>query len=201
MTILYVIDLLGTFVFAISGVMTAVNNRFDVVGATIVGAVTAIGGGTVRDVLIGRVPVGWMTDLNYIVVIFASIPICYFFMPVIRKLRKGRFIFDTIGIGLFTILGMEKTLDVGLSPIVALLMGIVSATFGGVIRDVLCNTVPLIFRKEVYATACLIGGIIYYLLDQVVHGKPWHMVVSILVVILIRYFAVTREWEIPFNPR
>ena len=201
MTILYAIDLAGTFVFAISGVMTAVKNKFDVVGATIIGAVTAIGGGTLRDVLIGKTPVGWMTDLNYVLVIFASIPICYFFLDAIRRLRKGIFIFDTVGIGLFTVLGLEKTLNAGLSPIIAILMGVVSAVFGGIIRDVLCDRVPLIFRREIYATACLAGALTYYILDRLLPQSEVHIFISISVVIAIRYFSVKRKWSLPFNPR
>jgi len=153
MDLIYAIDLMGTLVFAISGVITATEKKFDLVGATIIGLVTAIGGGTVRDVLIGETPVGWMKDLNYLLVIFLAIPLCFFFIHIIRKLRRSVFLFDTIGIGLFTILGLQKTLGMGLSPVVALLMGVVSAVFGGVIRDVLSNEVPLIFRKEIYASA------------------------------------------------
>ncbi|MCL4158827.1 UNVERIFIED_CONTAM: hypothetical protein GTU68_048936, partial [Idotea baltica] len=141
--------------------MIAVKNKFDLVGAVIIGLVTAVGGGTLRDILIGETPVGWMKDINYLIVIILAIPLCYFFSGSIQKLRKGIFLFDTIGIALFTILGLQKTLSVGLSPVVAVLMGIVSAVFGGVIRDVLTNEVPLIFRKEIYATACLVGALVY----------------------------------------
>lgn len=201
MTLLYSIDLIGTFVFAISGVLTAVERKFDVVGATVIGTVTAIGGGSLRDVLIGETPVGWMRDTNYLLVIFISLPICFFFQGAIIKFRKGVFVFDTIGIGLFTILGLEKTLAVGLSPIVAVLMGIVSAVFGGIMRDVLANEVPLIFRKEIYATACLAGALVYLVLETIIPGTHFSMLASIGVVILIRYFSVKQKWALPFNPK
>ena len=201
MTLIYLLDLFGTLVFAISGVMVAVKNKFDVVGAFIIGLVTAVGGGTLRDIMIGRTPVGWMTDLNYLFVIIAALPLCYFFSSQIQKLRKGVFIFDTIGIGLFTILGLEKTLGTGLSPLVAVLMGIVSAVFGGVIRDVLTNEVPLIFRKEIYASACLAGAVVYLLSLQLFATSSLLMLPSIGAVIVIRYFAVRKHWEIPFNPK
>ena len=201
MNLIYIIDLLGTLVFAISGVLAAVDKRFDLVGATIIGFVTAIGGGTIRDLLIGNTPVSWMTDLNYIVVIVSALPLCYFFTEVILKLRKGVFFFDTVGIGLFTILGLQKTLDIGLSPVIALLMGVVSAVFGGVIRDVLANEVPLIFRKEIYASACLVGGVIYLLLKLSAIHMHISMVVSILTVFIIRSFAVRKNWALPFNPK
>lgn len=201
MTLIYLLDLFGTLVFAISGVMVAVKNKFDVVGAFIIGLVTAVGGGTLRDIMIGLTPVGWMTDLNYLFVVIAALPLCYYFSEYIQKLRKGVFIFDTIGIGLFTILGLEKTLGTGLSPLVAVLMGIVSAVFGGVIRDVLTNEVPLIFRKEIYASACLAGALVYLALVQLFPPSPLLVLPSICTVIAIRYFAVRRHWEIPFNPK
>lgn len=200
MDLIYWIDLLGTLVFAISGVLAAVDKKFDLVGAFILGMVTAVGGGTLRDVLIGTTPVGWMKDLSYFVIILAALPICYFFKKAILKLRKGIFLFDTIGIGLFTILGLQKTLDVGLSPAIAVLMGIVSATFGGVIRDVLSNEVPLIFRKEIYVSACLMGGLIFLLLEYFLKNASINIVLSILVVIVIRYLAVRKNWALPFNP-
>ena len=153
--LIYILDLTGTFVFAISGTLTAINKKFDIFGAAVIAFVTAVGGGTIRDLLIGSQPVGWMRDLNYLVVIAAAVPISLLFRHYILKLRRTMFLFDTIGIGLFTILGLQKTLSFGLAPVVALMMGIVSAVFGGVVRDILCNEVPLIFRKEIYA--CLEG--------------------------------------------
>ncbi len=200
MSIIYGLDLFGTLVFAISGVLTAVDKKFDLVGATIIGMVTAIGGGTLRDVMIGETPVGWMKDTNYVLVIFIALILCYFFRNAILKLRKSAFVFDTIGIGLFTILGLEKTLGLGLSPVIAIMMGIVSAVFGGVIRDVLSNEVPLIFRKEIYASACLIGAIVYLVMEYFLPNAVFNQLVSIGVVIVIRYFSVVRNWTLPFNP-
>lgn len=200
MELLYFIDLLGTLVFAISGVLAAVDKKFDLVGAFILGLVTAIGGGTLRDVLIGATPVGWMNDDNYLWIVLISIPICYFFKKSLLQFRKGLFLFDTIGIGLFTILGITKTLAVGLSPHIALLMGIVSAVFGGVIRDVLSNEVPLIFRKEIYASACLIGGLVYLFTRSITDADHYLIALPIFSVILIRILAVKRNWAVPFNP-
>ena len=182
--------------FAISGVLTAIHKKFDVVGATIIGLVTAIGGGTLRDLLIGSTPVGWMQNEIYLYIIAAAVPVCYFFKSTIQKWRKSGFIFDTIGIGLFTILGIEKTMSLGLSPVIALLMGVTSAVFGGVIRDVLCNEVPLIFRREIYASACLVGGIIFLLLEHFSLFQGWNIVISISVVFVIRILAVRNGWHL-----
>jgi uncharacterized membrane protein YeiH len=162
--------------------------------------VTAIGGGTLRDLLIGSTPVGWMLNEIYLAIILLAIPVCYFFKSKIARYRKSLFLFDTLGIGLFTILGIEKTLQSGLSPSVALMMGVVSAVFGGVIRDVLSNEVPLIFRKEIYASACLAGGLIY-LLSIVYVPHQFAMFISINSVIIIRVLAIKKHWELPFNVR
>ena len=194
--LIYALDLIGTFVFALSGVLTAIDKKFDLVGSTIIGFATAIGGGTIRDVLIGVTPVGWMQDTNYIFLIFLSVPFCYMFKGVIIRLRKGVFLFDTIGIGLFTILGLQKTLNIGLDPVVAMLMGIVSAVFGGIVRDVLCNEVPLIFRREIYATACFIGALTFLVSKQYIHLPAVNMLLSIAVVIAIRYLSVRNNWSL-----
>lgn len=196
MEFIHILDLAGTFVFAISGVLTAIDKKFDLVGSIIIGFTTAVGGGTLRDVLIGRTPVGWMENTEYILVIFLAVPICYLFKSTIIKLRKGVFLFDTVGIGLFTILGLQKTLGVGLSPMIAVMMGIVSAVFGGIIRDVLCNEVPLIFRKEIYATACFIGALVFLGMEQYFSFMHANMVISMLVVIIIRYLSVRNNWSL-----
>ena len=201
MSFLYFLELFGTFVFAISGILTATSKKFDLVGAIIIGIVTCIGGGTLRDLLIGATPVGWMLDPNYLYVVGLALVICFFFSKYFKHLRKSFFLFDTIGIGLFTVLGMQKTLDAGLSPTMAIMMGIVSAVFGGVTRDVLTNRIPLIFRKEIYATACLAGAITYYIMMGFSEYENMNMAISILVVIAIRILAVKKELALPFQPK
>lgn len=194
-----IIDYFGTLVFAISGVLAGVDRKFDMFGVFILGFVTAVGGGTLRDLLIGSTPVGWMKNEIYIFIVIASLPICYLGKEVILKLKKGIFLFDTIGIGLFTILGLQKTLEMGLSPLIAVMMGVVSAVFGGVIRDILSNQTPLIFRKEIYAFACLAGAILFLLFDYFL-SEPIAMIVAILAVIVIRIFAIKKHWQVPFSP-
>jgi len=200
MSYLYFIDLFGTFVFAISGILTAVEKKFDVVGAFILGLVTAIGGGTLRDILIGATPVGWMTDFNYLLMVLIALPFCYFLRASIQKFRKGFFLFDTLGIAVFTLLGLNKTLSLGLSPAIAVLMGVTSAVVGGVLRDVLTNEVPLIFRKEIYALACLAGSVCFLLLQMLSPFELINISLSILMVIIIRILSVKRKWSVPFNP-
>jgi uncharacterized membrane protein YeiH len=196
MDLLYVLDIFGTLVFAISGVLTAIDREFDIVGSIVIGFATAVGGGTLRDMMIGETPVAWMLDSNYIYAIIVAVLISYLFQKQILRLRKGMFLFDTIGIALFTILGLEKTLLLGLSPLVAVMMGIVSAVFGGVIRDVLTNDVPLIFRKEIYASACLLGSLVYLTMHTFCPIKGLNICVAMISVLLIRYFAVKYHWSL-----
>lgn len=195
--LLYIIDLTGTFVFAMSGVITASERRMDIFGASVIGFVTAVGGGTIRDILIGSTPVGWMLNSDYLFVISAGILTALFLHKHISRWYKTMFIFDTVGIGLFTLLGMQKTLTFGLSPTVAVMMGTVSAVFGGVVRDVLVNRVPLIFRKEVYATACIAGAIFYAIVEPFYPRNIWTVMLSMAIIIAIRVTAVRRNWALP----
>lgn len=197
MNFIYAIDLIGTFVFAVSGVLTASKQKFDIFGAAVIAFVTAVGGGTLRDILIGSTPVGWMQDNVYLLLIGIAVPVAYFFRRRIQKLRRTMFLFDAIGIGLFTILGLEKTLSLSISPAVAVIMGTVSACFGGVIRDVLCNVEPLIFRGTLYATACFSGAILYLLLRKAAFEYEAAMIVTILFIIILRILAVRNKWKLP----
>ena len=198
MTWILFVDLFGTMVFAISGVITAIEKKFDLVGTLIIGFVTAIGGGTIRDILIGRLPVGWIVDINYIYAILLGYALAYTFKEKIIKLRKGMFLFDTIGIGLFTLIGINVGLNNELSKIVCLILGVVSACFGGVIRDMLCNEIPVIFRtKEVYATACILGGTSYFILILLPIDGAYAYIAAILIIIVTRLLAVKFNIALP----
>lgn len=196
MDIVYILDILGVFAFATSGVLTAIDNKFDLVGSGVIGFVTALGGGTLRDVMIGKTPVTWMYDVNYLWVILAALVLSYLFGSRIVRLRRSLFVFDTIGIGIFTIIGLEHTLNAGLAPVFALIMGVVTAVFGGVLRDVLTNEVPLIFRREIYASACLAGGLVYFLLTNLIDHIYIAMVISMVSVFIIRYLSIRYHWSL-----
>lgn len=195
--ILHITDLLGTLVFAISGITVAVRNKLDIFGAAVVAFITALGGGTLRDLLIGNTPVTWMNDNVYVLIVGVGIVLGMAFRRQLNNWPRTFFIFDTIGIGLFTILGVEKTLSFDLPPVIALMMGTVSAVFGGVVRDVLVNRVPLIFRKEIYATSCILGGSLYLILIHCDLDRSISMFLSILLVIIVRRLAVVRNWSLP----
>ncbi len=192
-------SLAGTFLFAVSGALAAAEKRLDVFGAFVIALATAVGGGTLRDLLIGKQPVVWLTNTWYIVLIAAAVPISHIFKGGFQKLRKSMFLFDSMGIGLFTILGLEKTLNAGLSPLAAVLMGAVSAVFGGVLRDILCNEIPIIFRKEIYATACIAGGVLYLGLESCFEQRTFNMIATVLFITIIRIMAVKLRWRLQFR--
>ncbi|MCD8404765.1 trimeric intracellular cation channel family protein [Tenacibaculum dicentrarchi] len=197
MDIIYALDIAGTFAFAISGALVAMKKQFDVFGVVIIAFVTAVGGGMIRDVLINAHPINWISDLNYIWTILTAVGFTFLFRSKIAPLRKTMFLFDTIGISVFTLLGLEKGLSYDLHPFVALVMGMVSAVFGGVLRDVLTRKVPLIFKKEIYASACLAGGVVYLILEEFNINKDLQFVIPTLVVFLIRSIVVKYKLELP----
>lgn len=189
----------GTFLFAVSGSLAAMEKKLDVFGAFVIALATAVGGGTFRDLLIGKQPVIWLTNTWYLVLIVAAVPVSHIFKGSFQKMRKSMFLFDSMGIGLFTILGLERTLNAGLSPMAAVLMGAVSAVFGGVLRDILCNEIPIIFRKEIYATACIAGGILYLILESCLEQRSFNMVITVCFITVIRILAVKRRWRLEFR--
>lgn len=194
---LYILEIIGTLVFAVSGIITASERKMDPFGASVIAFITAVGGGTVRDVLIGSVPVGWMLNLHYLYAILAGILITFFLKKQIMRLHKTIFLFDAIGIGLFTILGLQKTMSAELSPLIGVIMGTVSAVFGGVLRDIFSNRVPLIFRNEIYATACILGGLLFLLLSYLGVEELISTLSAMLFVIMLRILAVRYKWYLP----
>ncbi len=193
----YTIDILGTIAFAISGVLVAINKKMDPFGILIIAFVTAVGGGTLRDILIGRTPVSWMEDMTFTYVIIASVIFAVIFRNKINYLRTSLFLFDTIGIGLYTVVGIEKGINAELHPIISIALGTISACFGGVIRDILCNEIPVIFRKEVYATACILGGISYFLLRKLPIDSNVVFAIAGGIVIVVRLLAVKFKIALP----
>lgn len=193
----FFLDSIGTFVFAISGALAAMNKRLDPFGIFIIAFVTALGGGTLRDVLIGHTPVGWMKNLDYVYIVIVGTLFAIFFRRKIDYLRKSLFLFDTIGLGVFTIIGIEKGIATDLHPIISVAIGTMSASFGGVIRDILCNEIPVIFRKEVYATACIVGGVFYFTMLWLGFPSQLIYVLTATIVIGIRLLAVKYSLRLP----
>lgn len=190
-------DYIGTMVFAISGTLTAAQKKLDLFGAIFIGFVTAIGGGTVRDMMLGNLPVSWIQSSHYFYIILLAIIITIVFKKLVLKLRNTLFLFDTIGIGVFTVLGLEKALAFDISAPLAVIMGLSSAVVGGIIRDTLCNEVPLIFHREIYATACIAGAIVYLLMRYVGFPPLVYTWITVATIISIRLLAVRYKLTMP----
>ena len=197
MSLFNILDILGTIAFAISGALSAMNRRLDLFGIFIIAFVTAIGGGTLRDVLIGDTPVSWMENIVYVYLIGAVTVLAIIFRNKLNYLKRSLFLFDTIGLGVFTITGVETGIQNDLDPIISVALGAMTGTFGGVIRDILCNEIPVIFRKEIYATACLIGALAYVTLYDLGVNSDVIYVVTSLTVITIRLFVVKYHLTLP----
>jgi uncharacterized membrane protein YeiH len=197
MNLFTLFDLLGTLAFAISGALAAIGKRFDPFGVFILALVTAVGGGSLRDILIGRQPVIWMTDLSYMLAIILGTLVAFIFHSRMKYLSKSLFLFDAIGLGIFTIVGTEIGLQADFHPMISISLGTLSAAFGGVIRDTLSNEVPVIFRKEIYATASIAGGLAFVLLQSTGLEQSVIYVLTTAVVILIRLVAVRYRLALP----
>ena len=191
------IEILGTVSFAISGSFAAMQRRLDPFGVLIIAFVTSIGGGTVRDLLLGDTPVAWMRDVNYCLLILLTSIATIFFKTHIKKFKITLFIFDSLGLGLFTILGIQKGIVFGLSPGICIALGTITGCFGGIIRDTLLNTIPLIFRKEIYATACIMGGILYFALVYFNLKEDIAKVIVIAFIFVLRIVVVRYKLTLP----
>ncbi len=196
MSLFTFIEILGTLAFAISGIRLASAKRFDWFGAYVVGFTTAIGGGTLRDLMLSKTPF-WMLDGSYLVVTAFALLIVIAFGRYLIRLNNTFFIFDAIGLGLFTVVGIEKTLSVGFPLWVAVIMGTMTGAAGGVLRDILINEEPLIFRKEIYALACVFGGVVFWICDLVGVTGATLQITTALSVILARIVAVRYGLKLP----
>ena len=194
--VIRIIELLGTFAFAISGIRHAAAKQFDWFGGYICGIAVAIGGGTLRDVMLGTTPF-WMTTPIYMICTAVALLTVAFFGRWMEPLKNAWFVFDTLGLALFTIAGIQKSLAMGQPFWVAIIMGCITGSAGGVIRDVLLNNEPVIFQREIYAMASVIGGVTYWLLGYL--GAPIEVMVisTFLLICLIRFLAVRYHLALP----
>lgn len=192
----FILEVIGTIAAAISGIRLAATKNFDWFGAYIVGCVTAIGGGTLRDVLLG-IPVFWMHNWWYLAVTLLSLLAVLVFKDLLVSKDRMLFIFDSIGLAMFCVIGIDKTLANGFEMWAALIMGVITGAFGGVIRDILINEVPLIFRRDIYATACLAGGGIFWLIHAL-GGELYICELScVVLIILIRFLTLKYNLALP----
>ena len=193
----FIIEILGTIAFAMSGAFAAMQKRFDVFGVLIIAFVTAVGGGTIRDLLLD-VPVFWMRDIFICGVVFISVIAAIFVKSIEKNFKVTLFFFDSIGLGLFTIIGIQKGLTADLHPIICITLGTITGCFGGIIRDILLNRIPLIFRKEIYATACIVGGAAFIILEKYSSFTlGFAQISTIVVIVAIRMLSVKYHWHMP----
>jgi len=191
-----IIEISGTVAFAISGAFSAMQKRMDIFGVIIMGFVTAIGGGTIRDILIGDTPVSWMRDYKLPLIILGTVIAAILFKKYIKTFKVTLFLFDALGLGLFTIIGIQKGVSIGLNPGICIALGTITGCFGGVVRDILLNHIPLIFHREIYATACIFGGMLYFLLVGYLDINIVK-VIAITVICSIRIIAVKFKLTLP----
>ena len=197
LTIAEIINIGGTFSFAVSGAFAAMQKRFDVFGVLIIAFATSVGGGTLRYVLLGDTPVFWLKNANYSLLILFTAVLAMVFWKKIKSLKITLFLFDSLGLGFFTIIGLQKGLSYDLSPGICVALGTVTGCFGGIIRDILLNDIPLIFRKEIYATACIVGCLVFLLLRYLGVESGVVKIASVSVIFLIRIIAVKFNLVLP----
>ena len=194
--IINLIEILGTFAFAISGIRHAAAKHFDWFGGYVCGIAVAIGGGTIRDVMLSTIPF-WMTTPIYLICTAVALLTVVFFGKWMEPLKNAWFVFDTLGLALFTIAGIQKSLIFGQPFWVAIIMGCITGSAGGVIRDVLLNNEPVIFHREIYAMACVLGGMAYWGMARMGLSVEVNVVVSFLLICLIRFLAVRYHISLP----
>ena len=198
MTLLTIITYLGTFVFALTGAFKARASKMDIFGGLVLAFATAYGGSTLRDLLIGIKPVNWINDNIAFILVFAATVFTFLIKENLNRFKRTIFYTDAIGLGLFTAAGIEISLANGLNEVYALVMGVISATFGGLIADILCNAVPnLLKRGELYATACAIGGAVYLLLQQIPLEYNLNLFICVVVVVGIRIYSKRKRLTLP----
>lgn len=195
-TFLFIIEVLGTIAFAISGIRLAAAKQFDWFGAYVVGLITAIGGGTLRDLLLD-LPIFWMQTPMYLLVTAISLVVVIVFKRALVEGFKTLFLFDAIGLALFVVIGIEKSLALDYPMWVAIVMGVITGSFGGVVRDILINEMPLFFRKDIYATACLSGGVVYWFSSLLGFSPIIGQISCATTVIGLRILAFCFNWSLP----
>ena len=195
---IYIFDLFGTAVFALTGVLAGTKHRMDPFGILVLASVTAVGGGTIRDMILGTTPAFWLTDLNYLWMIIGTIVVSFIFVREPDQVRLNLLsIADAFGLALFTVIGASKALLLGYSGVIACAMGTLTGVGGGMIRDVLCQRVPLVLQKEVYATASLAGGLAYSVGFALHLDQNINVMVSMLIVLAIRLAAIHWSLSLP----
>ena len=195
--LLYTLDLIGVAVFAFSGVLSARTMKLDLFGVIVVAIITAIGGGTVRDTLLGRTPVFWMQDDAYLFVAISTAIVSFYLLRKREPMRRVLLVLDALGLAVFTVIGVDVARSVGVSPLVMVVMGVMTGTFGGIIRDLLFSQVPVVLHREIYATAALVGAIVDVALTMIGIEANIVIIISVLTTFGVRMLSVRNRWSLP----
>lgn len=194
---LYILDLIGIFACSVAASLLAKKKGMDFSGAIMVAMVGAVGGGTVRDVLLVRHPIFWLEDLNYMMVISATALMVQIFYFRIEKYSSAIRWFDAVGLAAFSVIGFEAATQVGMHSSIVVLMGVITAVVGGIGRDIICREIPYVLRKEIYIFASIIGGLIYLL--TLAMGVPSFVaqLITLLVIVAVRMLSYYKDWHLP----
>lgn len=195
--LLYTLDLIGVAVFAFSGVLSARTMKLDLFGVIVVAIITAIGGGTVRDTLLGRTPVFWMQDDAYLFVAISTAIVSFYLLRKRDPMRRALLVLDALGLAVFTVIGVDVARSMGVSPMVMVIMGVMTGTFGGIIRDLLFSQVPVVLHREIYATAALVGAIVDVALTMIGIEANIVIIISVLTTFGVRMLSVRNRWSLP----
>ncbi len=195
--IIYLFDMIGIIACSVSGTLLARAKNFDLMGCILVAMVNAIGGGTLRDVLLNRHPIFWMVDMNFLVVITVTSLIFQAFFNETERVGRWLKLTDAIGLSAFTLIGLKVALSYGANYPVAILMGIATSIVGGMTRDIICNEIPLVLQREIYITASIVGALLYFLLQHLSVIGWLADIMTMLVVFTIRMLAVYFNWHLP----
>ncbi|MCG3878560.1 trimeric intracellular cation channel family protein [Psychrobacter sp. Ps6] len=195
--LLYLLDMVGIIACAIAGTLLAQHKGFDIAGCILVSMVNAIGGGTLRDMALDRHPLFWMTDLNYVIVITVTSLILQIFFHLYHKIDNALKLFDAIGLSAFSVIGFKVALTQGMSPLVAIMMGVWTAIIGGMLRDIICNEIPLVLQREIYITASIAGSVTYLCLQYVGVSAGINEFIMLFVIFAVRMLALRFDWHLP----
>ncbi|WP_413520954.1 trimeric intracellular cation channel family protein [Psychrobacter glacincola] len=195
--LLYILDMIGVIACAIAGTLLAQHKGFDIAGCILVAFVNAIGGGTLRDMALDRHPLFWMTDLNYIIVITATSLVLQIFFHLYHKIDNALKFFDAIGLAAFSVIGFKIALAQDMSPVIAVMMGVWTAIIGGLLRDIICNEIPLLLQREIYITASIAGSLAYLALDYWGLDAIVSEFIMLFIIFAVRMLALRFDWHLP----
>lgn len=195
--LLYLLDMVGVIACAIAGTLLAQHKGFDIAGCILVSMVNAIGGGTLRDMALDRHPLFWMTDLSYVIVITITSLILQIFFHLYHKIDNALKLFDAIGLAAFSVIGFKIALTQGMSPVIAIMMAVWTAIIGGMLRDIICNEIPLVLQREIYISASIAGSVTYLLLDSLGVDAGLNEFVMLAVIFAVRMLALRFDWHLP----